>query len=373
MTAELPLSTLLSQLLVAFTIEFDNEFEHRMRHRTSRSGPSPTTAPGPWLVSQVMWSNVMQFVDEGGVSVDDLHRRARTTRDSLGGLERWGYVTVVEEPIGGGSRPPGSVRVVRPTRYGRRAQDVWRPLAGTIEERWQERFGRDEIVFLREALLAVIDQLEVDLPRYLPVVHPTQNGRAELPGPRAAGEPAGSTKASYPDLSVLLSQVLLAFTLDFESESRISLPISANTLRVLDEEGVRLRDLPVLTGVSKEANAMAVGFLARRECVVVGPDPSASRGKVARLTSKGKRARSKYRRVLGETEAHWSGRFGTDVSTTLRHSLESALTGDPTADSSLLARGLEPYPDGWRASVRRPALLPHYPMVLHRGGYPDGS
>jgi hypothetical protein len=21
----------------------------------------------------------------------------------------------------------------------------------------------------------------------------------------------------------------------------------------------------------------------------------------------------------------------------------------------------------------RPAILPHYPMVLHRGGYPDGS
>ena len=237
MTAELPLSTLLSQLLVAFTIEFDNEFEHRMSHRTSRPGPSPASAPGPWLVSQVMWSNVMQFVDEGGVSVDDLHRRARTTRDSLGGLERWGYVTVAGEPIGGGSRPSDSVRVVRPTRWGRQAQAVWRPLAGTIEERWRERFGRDEILSLREALLAVIDQLEVDLPRYLPVVHPTQNGRAELPGPRAEDEPAGSAKASHPDLSALLSQVLLAFTLDFERESRISLPISANTLRVRGRGG----------------------------------------------------------------------------------------------------------------------------------------
>ena len=35
--------------------------------------------------------------------------------------------------------------------------------------------------------------------------------------------------------------------------------------------------------------------------------------------------------------------------------------------------GLEPYPDNWRASARRAATLPHYPMVLHRGGYPDGS
>jgi hypothetical protein len=26
-----------------------------------------------------------------------------------------------------------------------------------------------------------------------------------------------------------------------------------------------------------------------------------------------------------------------------------------------------------RSSLRRPATLPHYPMVLHRGGFPDGS
>ena len=41
--------------------------------------------------------------------------------------------------------------------------------------------------------------------------------------------------------------------------------------------------------------------------------------------------------------------------------------------ASPLFAGLEPYPDGWRAAVRPPATLPHYPMVLHRGGYPDGS
>jgi len=45
---------------------------------------------------------------------------------------------------------------------------------------------------------------------------------------------------------------------------------------------------------------------------------------------------------------------------------------------------LQPYPDGWRASkayaartqavIDDPtAALPHYPMVLHRGGWPDGS
>jgi hypothetical protein len=42
-----------------------------------------------------------------------------------------------------------------------------------------------------------------------------------------------------------------------------------------------------------------------------------------------------------------------------------------------------PYPDGWRAHPpylsqteampAQAAALPHYPMVSHRGGYPDGS
>jgi hypothetical protein len=47
------------------------------------------------------------------------------------------------------------------------------------------------------------------------------------------------------------------------------------------------------------------------------------------------------------------------------------LTGEPNL--SRLFRGLEPHPGGWRESVRKPDTLPHHPMVLHRGGYPDGS
>jgi len=53
-------------------------------------------------------------------------------------------------------------------------------------------------------------------------------------------------------------------------------------------------------------------------------------------------------------------------------------------DHPQLSGGLTPYPDGWRASKpyahRTQALiadprraLPHHPMVLHRGGWPDGS
>ena len=61
--------------------------------------------------------------------------------------------------------------------------------------------------------------------------------------------------------------------------------------------------------------------------------------------------------------------FTPGVTGALRASLEPLAAGRPP----VLSGGLEPYPDNWRASVRRPATLPHFPMVLHRGGYPDGS
>jgi hypothetical protein len=72
---------------------------------------------------------------------------------------------------------------------------------------------------------------------------------------------------------VLLSRVLLAFAVEFEHESRLSLAIGASVLRVLDTDGVRVRDLPCLSGVSKEAIAMAMGILTKRGLAVTGACP----------------------------------------------------------------------------------------------------
>jgi hypothetical protein len=46
-------------------------------------------------------------------------------------------------------------------------------------------------------------------------------------------------------------------------------------LRVPREEGVRLRDLPLLTGISKEAVAWALSILIRGHLAAEEPDPSA--------------------------------------------------------------------------------------------------
>ncbi|HEY4334170.1 MAG TPA: MarR family winged helix-turn-helix transcriptional regulator, partial [Ilumatobacteraceae bacterium] len=245
--------------------------------------------------------------------------------------------------------------------------EIWRPLAGFVEQRWIDRFGTGAVLGLRTALTSIVDQLELELPRYLPIISPTQNGML----PAAARRSAPWTSAGTDDLSTLLSRALHAFTLDFETQSRISLPISANTLRVVTAEGVRVRDLPALTGVSKEAHSMATGFLARHDCVAVEPAPS-GRGQMIRLTPKGQRAQDKYRRVLRATNEAWRSRFGDERIAGLSDAL-TAVVGSGVAGGSPLLAAITPHADGWRATRRPPTMLPHHPMVLHRGGFPDGS
>jgi hypothetical protein len=118
---------------------------------------------------------------------------------------------------------------------------------------------------------------------------------------------------------------------------------------------------------------MCAGWLVRHNCAVTGPDPTAKRGQVLRLTPKGHRAQLAYRRLLGVTEEAWRSTLAAGAVADLRAALEP-IAGDGTLASSPLARGLEPYPDNWRARAwQRPDTLPHHPVVLHRGGYPDGS
>jgi hypothetical protein len=73
-------------------------------------------------------------------------------------------------------------------------------------------------------------------------------------------------------------------------------------------------------------------------------------------------------------EADGRAGFGANRVAALWAALEPVASGDPPP----LFAALEAYPDNWRArvappAVPPPAVLPHYPVTLHRGGYPDGS
>jgi hypothetical protein len=252
---------LLSQVLVAFTIEFDNEFEHQMPHRTTKFGLKGGSHDGPWLVSLVMWSNCMQWVGEEGVRVGELDYLART-KTNLDGMVRWGYIVVEADAAGSRSKRLDANWMIRATLKGRRAQEIWKPLFAVIEKRWEERFGKDEIDQLRESLRALISEMYPELPDCLPIL---QYGLFSRGPSHKRGALATDRKSIFENsLSALLSRVLLAFAIEFERESDLSLAISANVLRVLDEKGTRIPDLPLLTGISKEAISMALGVLQKR-------------------------------------------------------------------------------------------------------------
>jgi DNA-binding MarR family transcriptional regulator len=317
-----------------------------------------------------MWANCMRFVGEKGVRASELETLART-KTNLDGMRRWGYIVAAPDPADSRPKPPRTAWLIRATSKGRQAQEVWQPLFSVIEKRWQARFGKDEIARLRESLSALNSQFDPALPDCLPILgyglfsrRPPRKSRAQ-----AVGQKFNGSALSLPSL---LSRVLLALAIEFEDESNLSLAICANVVRVLDEKGVRLRDLPHLTGVSKEAIAMALGILRKRGFAAIAADQTAGRAKVVGLTAAGREVQEAYGWLVGVIEERWQTRFGKDAVPTLR-SLLIRLVGEPTAQASPLFRGLEPYPDGWRASVPKPGTLPHYPMVLHRGGFPDGS
>jgi methyltransferase (TIGR00027 family) len=361
------LSALLSQALVAFTIEFDNEAEHQMPQRTTNHG-EPGHGDGVWLVSMAMWENCMRFVAEEPITVGELECLART-RTNLDGMRRWGYITIDGTAKKVHRGYPGREAVLRATTRGLRARQVWLPLADLIDQRWRERFGAEPVGRLRHSLAALAGQLDPGLPDCLPIISQVLFSRG--PDPALPPRPEAEDVTTLP-LSALLSRVLLAFALEYERESEVSLAVGANLLRVLQAEGTRLRDLPLLAGISKEAVNWAIGVLIRVGLAVEEPDPAASRGKVARLTPAGLNAQRIYLELLGTIEGRWQDRFSADTIGTLRRALQALATGSGGQPPPLF-RGLEPYPDNWRASVRPPATLPHYPMVLHRGGYPDGS
>ncbi|MGD1050572.1 MAG: hypothetical protein ABR947_05830 [Solirubrobacteraceae bacterium] len=376
MTGQRSLPTLLSQALVAFTIEFDNESARRSPHRTTAGRQAGERGRGPWLVSLVMWANFMRFVGERGRPLRDLAEQARMT--NLKGLLRWGYIVLEPDPADPRPAPPRGDWLVRTTPYGARAQEVWRPLAGEIEGRWRERFGAGAIDALRGELEAIVGGLELELPHYLPVTSVYRQDPERWRARSGPGEPPESL-----DLSALLSQALLAFAIEFERESPLSLELCANALRVIDADGVRVRDLPALTGLSKEACAVALGFLERNALAIVEADPRAARTKLTRLTERGARAQARCVRLLAEVEARWRERFGAETIERLRASL-SGLIDARDGERSLMGEGLVPPPGGWRGRppyVKQTrtmltdpgAALPHYPAVSHRGGFPDGS
>jgi len=323
------ISAMLSQLLVAFTVELDNQFELRM----AQAGH-----PGSRL-SLVVWMGLVRFLVDGEVSIRDLAARAvapeSQVKFQLGCLERWGFVALLPEPSDG---PPAKRRegwgcgrgirsgwMVRLSPKGQTAVRVWTPLMGEIERCWENRFGADDVHLLRQSLREIVRQLEVNLPLGLP------HSRLPLPA--------------------LLSQLLLAFRIEFERDSSTSLVLCANALRILGPEPAREAEIPRLTGGSPETSGIGWQI---KPYIVVTPDP-AKRGKLVRLSPRGLRAQQMYQQLTHDIEQRWEARFGRDAIVRLRECLERFFERRGN-EGPLLSEGLIPPPGTVRAGVLAPAL-----------------
>jgi hypothetical protein len=350
--------TLLSWAWVALTIETDNAFEAVATDRVRRCT----------RISLPMWTNGLRHIDPGGVTVDQLRARA-AARCNIGGLERWGWISVGD---GGDRRRDGygshrgvtGATVLRPTRAGEFARRTWPEVIEGVERRWQDRFGATAVDALRSALLAEPAH-PTALPWSPPEVNPSDGFRTqavEADGDLRSDADARRVAPQDRPLVALLGQTVTRRTLEHEGRAQVSLPLGANVLRVVDEETVRLRDLPALSGISKEAVAMAITYLRGRELARTTPDRGVA------LTTDGLDALDGYR----ERGARASG-------DALRAALDEVLT-----QTAALSSGLTPPPGCWRAEnpylaqTRRllgnpTGSLPWQPMVLHRAGWPDGS
>jgi hypothetical protein len=325
-------------------MEVDNAFEAASSRRI---GPH-------FRISLPMWTNGLRFIAEDGITADALRREARAACN-IGGLERWGWISVGDQPRR--SRPGfGTQRgvkgdtVLRPTRKGVYARRLWPRVLTEVEGRWRIRFGGDVI----DALYDALRTSALTMPWSPPEVHPSDGFFTHVV--------AGDVVDDGHPLVARLGQTLTGRTLDYEKEAAVSAPLSANVLRVIGTGVVAIRDLPGLTGLSREGIAMAAGFLQRSGRA--GSTP----GRALRLTPEGLVALDGYRQW--EARQRDSGLRGALTAIVAQRDALSAGLVPPAG----CWRGEKPYLAQTQRLVADPTgALPWHPMVLHRGGWPDAS
>ena len=253
---------------------------------------------------------------------------------------------------------------MRFTPAGLHAAEIWPALPAEIEARWRERFGDQEVDALRR--------------RAAGRRRGDRHAVARVPSRRQ--QYAGAWRSSFPP----------------SRRGRRADDLSLITLARACAHGVhdRLREwLAGLPAAERErpAGARRDGRAGAGAAGAHGSFQGGGRGVVDASVEDGVRGGRGRARIEANDPRHarGSGPPGGSASPSrpnreavgrgdLRTSLEHIL-GHPD-----LSAGLRPHPGGWRASkpyaqqteavLADPrGALPHYPMVLHRGGWPDGS
>jgi hypothetical protein len=275
------------------------------------------------------WANLLRAVGDGdgGVRRRDLPALSRLSRRALDPMveagQRAGLLAV--EP--GERRGQATVRL---TAAGAAASQASAVAVAEAEAAWAAGDRAADVAALRAALAAVVGALDLELPHWplgYGAVDSTMTGGRVVPadpGPppvpahgrdwRPVARTDGPGAAATLPLPALASQALVAFTIDYEAEARLSLA-STSVLQVpglASAAGVPAADLPPQWAWHGHGHVEA------------GP------AKAVRLTPYGRSLRDEYRPLTAGVEARWRVRFGAGAVDGLRRACPAVVAGiDP--------------------------------------------
>ena len=332
-----PIPVLLSHAFASFTHDY-----HQSAERTT-----------PHLG---VLSNVLRLIGDKGLDQRKLGKLAILSRRALKvavrNADEMGWLRVENVPKVRG------LQMLRLTPAGRKARTTGERLIKEVESSWRGRFGNDRVAELHKSLAALAEHFEIELPYYLTGYGPEDlqvtggNYNPEQPGPPRSPahglewpvvfrDPEGDV-ADLP-LPALLSQVLAAFTIDYERERLGWLAIASQFVHLVADEGTTLGQISQSAGSATRAslkywvNGSGKPLLERHLIVVVEPGKPHDMNRRVYLTPKGRRMRDSYPCAVMEIEQNWQSLYGSDLLANLRTTLES-LDRD-------FAAGLPEYPN----------------------------
>ena len=301
-------------------------------------------------------ANFAWYVPEEGATASELQVASRTTRRTveyaIGRTARWGWATIEE----------AGVRRVLLTQQGAEVADAASSGLAAAERAWAAANGSHAMT-LRRQLEELVGRFDLEL-AHAPVgygpadcsvaggsrwfgsrpfdaheslraaeaweeaggarLHVANVGREWRPVERLAGD-------TVSDLSVyaLAAQTVLAFSLEYEQVGGAPLPLAANVLRTVPDDGigVRLRRAPSASSPGRRSEHWIAALLERHGMAVVDPDPAPAKTGRLTLTDKGARVREAYATIPAALEQRWVDRYGAPLLVGLRGSLEQVVGG----------------------------------------------
>jgi hypothetical protein len=288
------------------------------------------------VASLAVWANVLRpLADAGGSSCErDIVEPARISKRlavaGVTGAARRGWLTTGPTP------GRGAGRSIELTARGWSSDERWRARLAQLDD--ERRDGP-----LGTAVADLVGRLPLEHPWYpasYGTADPSAVGGSFVRGVPKEGIPphgqdwrpvrrsGGPASVVGVPVTALLSQALVAFSIDYEA--RPMWPLASTTLVVqhLRPEPVALDHVPGDHGVAGNGKSL----LERHGIAVVTGGTGRTAAKLVHLTPYGEQIRSHHAPYVAAVEDAWRARFGADVVDRLRTTLE----GEPAAaDASL--------------------------------------